>query len=182
MNNVKRFSFQQTLQSRQGPIQFPPLIQLTCRTFRPQLVRLADYEQAKVGFTKVRLGFNILVLQHECRRLDHACTDNIGAMLSAITDFHQDRFKPGKAIKPDEYLLHNIESCPGQIQSDSATPPFNSGSKATTYLTHYAIFKCEPEPLLITTIAGNNNGLPFQGAMHRAFIGNFNQPLAHIVA
>ncbi|WP_210402919.1 FUSC family protein [Thalassospira sp. MCCC 1A01428] len=87
----------------------------------PRLASLEDRELAKVdGFAEVRLGFNILVLQRERRRVGPASRDAIDTVLSAIAGFFTQRLKQGKALEPDDALLFDIEHCLKQVANEPA--------------------------------------------------------------
>ncbi|MDX3924999.1 MAG: FUSC family protein [Shinella sp.] len=76
----------------------------------PRLAALEDRELAKVdGFAEVRLGFNILVLQRERRRLRGASAAAIGSLLSEIADFFKERVKRGAALQPPEAIRASVD-------------------------------------------------------------------------
>ncbi|MBB3561049.1 putative membrane protein YccC [Rhizobium sp. BK512] len=76
----------------------------------PRLAVVEDRELRKVdGFAEVRIGFNVLVLQNERKKLRGASAASLGAVLSGIADFYHGRIEAGRAVDPQDGLRQSID-------------------------------------------------------------------------
>lgn len=76
----------------------------------PRLAVVEDRELRKVdGFAEVRIGFNVLMLQNERKKLRGASAASIGAVLSGIADFYRGRIEAGRPLDPRDGLRQSID-------------------------------------------------------------------------
>jgi uncharacterized membrane protein YccC len=75
----------------------------------PRLAAVEDRELQKVdGFADVRLGFNVLMLQQERKRL-HASVNDVGAVLKGVAEYYRARLANRMIGEPPASLLQFID-------------------------------------------------------------------------